>query len=330
MYTDDKGGDKMKKLTKYLLVCLMGLSIVGCSGKKDQLSIEWEKENKFADIVSLQIESISKTRQVEPDVIGSFYTYYKPDKATDVLLDVTMQMKNLKKEDLKLSNELQGSLKIDGKSYVVRFGAVSENGKTISNGGTIGVDEMKKVHCYTEIDTALMSKEMTFELKTKDEDNEQTAALSFQFDDVNSHYKTKNLKETITFDGAGEVTFESVKEAKKLEPSKPTGIYTYFKVKNENKSFVIIPAKIKNTTDVEIPASNIATVTLIDANHLEYRASVVYEYDNKENLTQASSINLKPGQSATVYYKIEASEEVAKGEKSLRVDHGGQVYLIKL
>ena len=44
MYTDDKGGDKMKKLTKYLLVCLMGLSVVGCSGKKDQLSIEWEKE----------------------------------------------------------------------------------------------------------------------------------------------------------------------------------------------------------------------------------------------------------------------------------------------
>ena len=57
---------------------------------------------------------------------------------------------------------------------------------------------------------------------------------------------------------------------------------------------------------------------------------MVYEYDNKENLTQASSINLKPGQSATVYYKIEVSEEVAKGEKSLRVDHGGQVYLIKL
>jgi hypothetical protein len=64
-------------MQKYLLVCLMGLSVVGCSGKKDQLSIEWEKENKFADIVSFQIESISKTRQVEPDVIGFFYTYYK-------------------------------------------------------------------------------------------------------------------------------------------------------------------------------------------------------------------------------------------------------------
>ena len=59
------------------------------------------KENKFDDLVSYKIETISRPQQITPDVIGSFYTYYKPSKSTNVLIDVTMYMTNLQKKEIK-------------------------------------------------------------------------------------------------------------------------------------------------------------------------------------------------------------------------------------
>lgn len=111
----------MKRLSKILLVFLMVLGLTACSGgskENEPAKIEMGKENKFDDLVSYKIETISRPQQITPDVIGSFYTYYKPSKSTNVLIDVTMYMTNLQKKEMKLSSTLKGTFVIDKTDYV--------------------------------------------------------------------------------------------------------------------------------------------------------------------------------------------------------------------
>lgn len=134
----------MKKLIKCLLTVLMGVSIVACSSKNNDLAIEWGKETKFEDLVSFQLETIGKTQQITPDVIGTYYNYYKPRTSTNALLDVVLQMTNLKNEDLKVASAVDTSFTINEKEYPGYTIAVSEDGKTIIREQLLQVKEQVK------------------------------------------------------------------------------------------------------------------------------------------------------------------------------------------
>lgn len=319
----------MKKLIKYLLVVLMGVSIVACSSKNNDLTIEWGKETQFNDLISFQVETIGKTQQISPDVIGTYYKYYKPKTSTNVLLDVVLQVKNLKKEELKLSDAISSSFTIDDKDYTGYTISISEDGKSILQGATLASEGTSKIHFYTEIDPAILDKDITFRLKTKDKDNEQTALMTFQLSDVANHYESKNIKDVVTIDGVGEITLESTDIAKKIEPAKPTGLYTYYKVRSNTNSFVILKTKIKNTSDQDLIASNVISATLVDKDSNEYPSNMFYEKDDQSNLATASSTTLAAGKNGTVYFVFEVSDSLASAEKTIRLAHMGKVYTLK-
>lgn len=316
----------MKKLIKCLLTVLMGVSIVACSSKNNDLAIEWGKETKFEDLVSFQLETIGKTQQITPDVIGTYYNYYKPRTSTNALLDVVLQMTNLKNEDLKVASAVDTSFTINEKEYPGYTIAVSEDGKTIHQGATLTSEGTSKIHFYTEIDPKLLDSDITFQLKTKDEDKEQVAAMTFKLSDVASHYESKKLKDVVTIDGTGEITLESTDVAKKIEPAKPTGLYTYYKVRSDSNSFVILKTNIKNTSDKDLIASNVVSAVLVDQNSNEYPSNMFYEKDDQSNLSAASSTTLAAGKSGTVYFVFEVSDSIANAEKTIRMAHMGKVY----
>ena len=295
----------MKKLIKCLLTVLMGVSIVACSSKNNDLAIEWGKETKFEDLVSFQLETIGKTQQITPDVIGTYYNYYKPRTSTNALLDVVLQMTNLKNEDLKIASAVDTSFTINEKEYPGYTIAVSEDGKTIHQGATLTSEGTSKIHFYTEIDPKLLDGDITFQLKTKDEDKEQVAAMTFKLSDVASHYESKKLKDVVTIDGTGEITLESTDVAKKIEPAKPTGLYT---------------------SDKDLTASNVVSAVLVDQNSNEYPSNMFYEKDDQSNLSAASSTTLAAGKSGTVYFVFEVSDSIANAEKTIRMAHMGKVY----
>ena len=89
-------------------------TITACDTEKEKepLKISFEKENKFEKLISYNIESIGVPKQITPDTIGTVYTYYKPQKDTNVLLDLVVNMKNLKKSELDIKKSLTASCKV--------------------------------------------------------------------------------------------------------------------------------------------------------------------------------------------------------------------------
>ena len=323
----------MKRLSKILLVFLMVLGLTACSGgskENEPAKIEMGKENKFDDLVSYKIETISRPQQITPDVIGSFYTYYKPSKSTNVLIDVTMYMTNLQKKEMKLSSMLKWTFVIDKTDYVASTAMVSEDGKTISQGGSLAAEGTNKVHFYAEVKPSLLKNNIEFKLTTVDEENPKEANMSFKLTDIAKNYESKNLNDTIVLDGRGEIALQAVNITKKLEPANPVGLYTYYQVQNDGNSFVVLTTSIKNISESDITASNIAVAKLVDKDSNEYPANSFYEKDDRSNLASASTTVLTPGQSGMIHFVFEVSDAVANGEKSVRITYNGKVFIVNL
>ena len=62
----------MKKIIKILLVCLVTFGLTACSQENQDTTktIKWNKENKLDNLISYQIESIGKPKQIIPDTIN--------------------------------------------------------------------------------------------------------------------------------------------------------------------------------------------------------------------------------------------------------------------
>lgn len=56
----------MKKIIKILLVCLVTFGLTACSQENQDTTktIKWNKENKLDNLISYQIESIGKPKQI--------------------------------------------------------------------------------------------------------------------------------------------------------------------------------------------------------------------------------------------------------------------------
>ena len=127
----------MKKIFKIFLVCMMILTVTACSGGSESsdtaTKIKWNKENKFADLISFKIEAIDQTKMITPDVIGTLYTYFEPADAKNVLLDLTMWVTNVTDSNLKLNDEIEAIFTIDNTEYVASLLASKDNGGSLTS-----------------------------------------------------------------------------------------------------------------------------------------------------------------------------------------------------
>lgn len=95
-------------------------------------------------------------------------------------------------------------------------------------------------------------------------------------------------------------------------------------------SFVVLTTSIKNISESDITASNIAVAKLVDKDSNEYPANSFYEKDDRSNLASASTTVLTPGQSGMIHFVFEVSDAVANGEKSVRITYNGKVFIVNL
>ena len=88
----------MKKICRNMLVCLVALGLTACNQESQDTvkTIKWNKENKLDNLILYQIESIGKSKQIIPDTINDTYTYYKPQKESNVLLRFDCKYQKLK------------------------------------------------------------------------------------------------------------------------------------------------------------------------------------------------------------------------------------------
>lgn len=327
----------MKKIFRVFLVCLMILTVTACSSGNESsdntTKIKWNKENKFADLISFKIEAIDQSKMITPDVIGVLYTYFEPTDSKNVLLDLTMWVSNITDSQIKLNDEIEAIFTIDNTEYVASLLASKDNGESLTSDVSLEPNTSNKVHYYIEVEPEKLDQKIEFSLNTKEEDadkDKQSAVLNFELKDVKENYESKNINDVITFDGCSEMTLQAANIAKEVVPASPVGLYTYYKVDDENNSFVDFVTVVKNISGSDIMASTVATVNLLDVNNNLYPATVVYEKDDHSNLEAASSLTLTNNQSAIIHYIFEVGDDVVNQAKSIRISRQGKVYIINI
>lgn len=322
----------MKKIIKLFLAFFIVFSVTACSNEQEDkpLTIEWGKENKFDGLVSYDIESIGKPKQISPDTIGTVYTYYKPQKDSNVLLDVIVNMKNLKKNDLNIKKNLGATFVIGDDEYAASIATVSDDGTSLKQNGSIASEAVSKVHFYAEVSPKKLNKEIEFKLTTNNEENPQVATMKFKLDDVNKNYETKNINDVITIENRSEITLQSTNIAKELAPANPEGLYTYYKVNVDTDSFVILTTTIKNISSEDLTASNMIVAKVVDKDGNEYPANILCENEARNNLTTGSTTSIAAGQSVMVHFAFEMPDEIVNDEKMVRISYQGKVFMVNI
>lgn len=322
----------MKKIIKLFLAFFIVFGVTACSNEKEDkpLTIEWGKENEFDGLVSYEIESIGKPKQITPDTIGTVYTYYKPQKDSNVLLDVILNMKNLKKDDLNIKKNLGAAFVIGDDEYAASVATVSDDGTSLKQNGSITSGAVSKVHFYAEVSPKKLNKKIEFKMTTADEENPQVATMKFKLDDVNKNYETKNINDVITIENRSEITLQSTNIAKELAPANPEGLYTYYKVNVDTNSFVILTTTIKNISSEDLTASNVVVAKLVDKDGNEYPANIFCENEARDNLTTGSATSIAAGQSDMVHFAFEMPDEIVNDEKMIRISYQGKVFIVNI
>lgn len=325
-----KGEIGMKKILKLLLVFFIVFGFTACSNneEKEPTTIKWGKENKFDGLIAYEIESIGRPKQITPDVIGTVYTYYKPQKDSNVLLDIVLNMKNLTKKDLDIQKSVDASFIIDEEEYVGSIATISEDGTTLKQDGTIAAEMTSKVHLYAEISPEKLNKKIQFKLATKDKENIQEAIMEFKLADINKNYEEKNINDVIKIDGHGEITLQTTNISKELAPGNPDGLYTYYKVNADTNSFVVLTTNIKNTSEKELTASSLVAAKLLDKDQNEYPANIFCENEARDNLTSGGSSVIATQQNMVTHFVFEIPDSLVNEQKTIRISYHGKVFIL--
>ena len=84
---------------------------------------------------------------------------------------------------------------------------------------------------------------------------------------------------------------------------------------------------IKNISESDITASNIAVAKLVDKDSNEYPANSFYEKDDRSNLASASTTVLTPGQSGMIHFVLKLVMLLQMGRNQLE-SHIMEKYLL--
>lgn len=321
----------MKKIINIMIVFFLALSITACSKEKEDqpITIKLNKENQLADIMSYQIESITKTKDISPDVISDTYTFYKPHSDDNVLLDLVMNVTNLKDSELDLSKKTKVSFEIGDEEYVAPVAVVSDDGKTLNDDGKIVAKGTSKVHYYVEVAPKKLTKEINLKIATTTKEKEE-ANLKFKLSELDLNYTTANLNEVITFENYSEITLQSTSITKEITPVNPSGLYTYYKVSDQANSYLDISATIKNISGSDMLASNVAVLKLFDNDGNEFPVNVFCENESRSEVSDGITTTLVNGQSMLIHFAFEVPDTLINNQKQLRISYQGKVYIVSL
>lgn len=321
----------MKKIIKLFFIFFIAISITACANEEDKtLSMKWGKENKFDGLISYELESISSPKQITPDSLGTAYTFYKPQKDSNVLLDTVISMKNLKTSDLDINKDLSASFMIGEDEYVASIATVSDDGSSLEEDSVIASETISKVHFYAEVSPKKLKDEIEFKLTTNDEENPQTAALKFKLEDVSKNYEVKNMNDIITLENRSEITLQSINVTKELAPANPGGLYTFYKVNEDTDSFVVLTTSIKNISGSDLTAGSIAAAKLLDKDGNEYPASIFCENEARSDLTTGNETVISADQSVMVHFAFEMPDEIINDKKMIRISYQGKVFIVNI
>lgn len=222
------------------------------------------------------------------------------------------------------------SLLILAAACAISLTACSSNTK--GNSGEIGakVTELEEKVKSLEAENKKLKEQKLEVTTTTTNTSESTNPKKSEEPDKKMPVLTKDKAQL--FDGFAELTVTKTKFSKKIEPSAPTSLYTYYEAKGEDTTYLAIYTKIKNLTESGKPADEFANVTFKYDNKFSYDAFSVLEENGGGDFTYTNITSIKPLSSNTVLYIAEVPKEVATGDKPVtaEVTVNGETYIYKI
>ncbi|MGE5391553.1 MAG: hypothetical protein ACM3PE_10885 [Deltaproteobacteria bacterium] len=140
------------------------------------------------------------------------------------------------------------------------------------------------------------------------------------------------LGQPVTVTDFCEFTLDKVEFTTEVIPSRPADFYTYYQVKQNDRIYLHIIARVKNLQPDGQIADTFADVEAKYDNKYQYTGFCSIEESGGGDLTYSNITNIDPLTTAVMHYIIEVPKEVETSGKTLEltVSINGEEYLYKV
>ena len=312
----------MRKLTALLLILSMAFSFAAC-GKNSSGAAQLEigTVTRVSDVAEFEIVNLYEAENVLPPNTGSVYSYHSAEPGNTYLV-LVVKLKNLRSGEAYIDDLLKVTLSAGGGSYSANPAAETENGTNLSSYHSLKPLETARVHFLAEVPAGGNYDQVKAEISTQKKRYSATLSMEAFANAIPVLTKGQVLSDDQTI----ELTLEDVFTTDALYPPKAEGYYRYFTA-DTDQVYLVMQCRIKNLRGNGVDYDELAGVSCVYDGKYRYSSITVFQEDDGANLSSyASSNQLKPLESNTVYYLMEIPKEAENGPLTIKLYLSGTDY----
>ncbi len=141
------------------------------------------------------------------------------------------------------------------------------------------------------------------------------------------------LQDKITIDNFCEFNILSSSFSKNIEPTNPTGYYTYLEGKDETQKYFELTVNVKNLSTSAVKQDSLMSVKILYDNNYQYNCSLVTEKASGNELeTFPNLYSIEPLKSLKYRFVVEVPKEIETDGKPLKaiITANGNTYIYKI
>ncbi len=335
----------MRKIICLFSVLFICLVLSACSSSNKGLSNQNEKEAskpKYPEILNIgdtlsipaQYEIIFKSVEfastVEPPKASGYYNYYEVKDAAKIYYHAVFHVKNLGPKSLDAGEAINVKVLYDGQYEYTGFSTIEENGGA-DFAFTSEIDPLDtgRLHFLVEVpkevsdsgksvELFLLVNNQTILCGNMESSNVYTIGNQTDKPIENTSFEkyTKlNLDETIVENDYCEMTIKHAEFTQTVMPTNASGFYSYYEVKDNNKTYAHLIVNYKNLKTTGANADEIATVKLLYDNTYSYTGFSAIEESGGSDFTFSNITEIDPLDIGVIHYIIEVPKIVQESSK---------------
>ena len=286
--------------------------------------------NEF-EIVMTKMEFTTRVNPPRPD---SYYSYYEVKDSGKVYVHSIFEVKNLKGNGYGADDVLNVTILYDAKYSYTGFSAIEEDGGgdlTYTNITNIDPLTIGVIHFLVEVPIEVRDSGKNVQLSITV--NKHTLICTGETDSPNDvsfgetvsvngntgwqKYPVLVVDETVSENDYAEMTLKTADFTNTVKPTKASGYYSYYEVKDSAKTYAHLLLEFKNLMGNGADADEIANVQVVYDNKYTYTGFSAIEEDGGSDLTYTNITRIDPLDRGVIHYIIEVPLEVRDSGKSV-------------
>ena len=162
---------------------------------------------------------------------------------------------------------------------------------------------------------------------------EEKSSSSISKVENNSKEEEITLQDKITIDNFCEFNILSSSFSKNIEPTNPTGYYTYLEGKDETQKYFELTVNVKNLSTSAVKQDSLMSVKILYDNNYQYNCSLVTEKASGNELENFPNLySIEPLKSLKYRFVVEVPKEIETDGQPLKaiITANGNTYIYKI